>query len=247
MAENSSGKMMPMLLENGMMLPRDIFDYQNKMHDDVRAQFGRIIDFAKERFLTFLNCPIEDVVLFGKLCSSVHRSDTKADVAFVLKTSLPQKTLDNIAFSIPARGYHLFIYNHEIVFHLLKAEDVIGANWSLIQGKWNQEPQIRQFSFNMHHFSRAYDLYAKETHDILDHLPQTADGFYTPESCDKIRQYLKYLKDNALFALKYHPEHEYSMAYNLYLAFDEIFGVRALFEEAVAKAESHLLEDLNDA
>lgn len=238
---------MAALLENSMMLPRDIFNYQNKMHSDVSARFQKIVDFAKEKFLSFLMCEIEDVVLFGKLCSSVHRSNTKADIAFVLNTSLPEKALQNIALSIPARGYSFFIFGHEVVFHLLKSEDVIGANWSLIKNKWNKEPQIRQFSFNLQNFTAAYSFYAKEAHDVLDHVTRTPDGFYTPESCEKIRQYLKYLHDVAMFALKYHPEHEYSMAYNLYLAFDEAMGFKSMFEEQVALSESHILEDASDA
>jgi len=246
MVQKSEFEKIATLLENSMALPHDVFDYQSRMHADVTAHLEKVINLAKERFIPFLKCKIEDVVLFGKLCSSVHRSHTKADIAFVVQTNLPAQTLENITLSIPARGYRFFIYNHEIVFHLLKKEDVMRANWSIVNKKWNQEPEIRQFSFNLNHLAGAYDLYAKETHDILDHLPKTTDGFYTPESCEKIRQYLKYLKDTAIFALKNHPEHEYSMAYNLYLAFDEVLGIKAMFEASVAASESHILGNPDD-
>jgi len=247
MVANKEFEMMSALLENSMSLPRDIFDYRDEMHADVARHLEKIINLAKERFLTFLKCKIEDVVLFGKLCSSVHRSNTKADVAFVLQTDLPSQAMENIALSIHARGYRFFVYNHPIVFHLLKREDIIGSNWSIINKKWNKKPEIRPFSFNLIHFAQAYDLYANQIHNVLDHLPKTAGGFFTAESCAIVRQYLKYLKDKALLALKYHPEHEYSMAYNLYLAFDDVFKTRALFEENVAKSESHILEDTDDA
>ncbi len=243
---NTARDMLAPLFENSNMLPRDIFDYKNQMHDNVSVCIRRSFPLIKEELLSFITEPLKDIVCYGSLCSSIHHSNSWLNVAFVVDTSLPDETLACLGLSLKKRGLVFKIYNHPISFSVVKPKNVISSNWSIMYNRWNKEPQFQNFSYDLDFFLEEYMKLNNSFHAALDDLPKNKDGIYTPESCAKIKAYFDDLEQKAKDALLTAPEHEYSLAYNLWLALD-IFNVREHFFIEIAKSESYYLSgDINE-
>ncbi len=232
--------MLAPLLENHMMLPRDIFDYKDEMHHDVAAHIKRCLPFIKNELISFIKDPLEDIVCLGPICGSVHSSRTPVRIAFVLKTEMPDQILKNISDSLIRRGFRFKIYDHPLFFEVCRKDDILGASWSLIHQKWIKKPEIQAFSYSLDDLLEAYMGLNNDFHQTLDHLPKNKLGLYTPESCSVIKAYFQNIDDQAKDAIKNNPAHEYALICNLSRCLN-VFRVREYFMREVARSEAYYI------
>ena len=242
---NAARDMLAPLLENNKMLPRDIFDYKNEMHDNVSVHIRRCFPLIKEELLSFVKTPVSDIICFGPVCSSVYHSDSNINIAFVVDTKLPDHVLKYINVSMEKRGFVFKVYDHLLKFSILKPKDITFANWSVMYNRWNITPQFQNFKYDVDFLLAKYNDLNDAYHEYLDNLPKNENGIYTLESCEQIRLYFNDLERKAENALKNSPEHEYSLDYNLWLALD-VFKVREHFKKEIVKSELYYLEEASD-
>ncbi len=236
LSQNSARDMLAPLLENSMMLPRDIFDYQNKMHADVSAFFKRCLPFIKQELLSFIKADILDVVCFGAVCSGIHHSNSPIFVAIILKTNLEEAVLKRISSSLVKRGYVFKLYNHQVFFEL-QSQRLEEPNWSVMYGKWNVAPVFKKFEFDVDFLMAEYVKLNDDFHVHLDDLEKNEAGFYTPQSCEVIKQYFLDFEQKSQALQKTDP---FCLEGALLQALD-VFGVRQHFQKEIIKSECYYL------
>ena len=241
LSEKTARDMIAHLVQNNQMLPRDIFNYRNEMHTDVATHIRKAFSLIREELLSFLKTSVKDIVCYGPVCSAVHTSTSIINVAFVIDTGLPDETLQKISNSLPKRGFVFKVYDHPLLFHLLKPKDITFANWSVMRNTWNQEPVFQNFKYDLDFLFEEYAKLNNDFHNHLDNLPKNAAGIYVPESCAVIKKYFADIEQKAMYAKEHTPEGEYSLEYNLLLALD-VFKVREHFNREIIKSECYYIE-----
>lgn len=233
------------LFENSKMLPRDIFNYKDEMHDDVSVHIRRCFTLIKEEMLSFIKAPVQDIVCFGPICQSVHHSNSKINIAFLVDTALPDDVLKRVNMNLPRRGFKFKVYDHPLIFEVLKPKDIIGQNWSVMYNRWNVKPQFQDFDYSLSFFVSEYTKLNNDFHRELDNLPKNKDGVYTPKSCRTIIEYFDNLRKKAFDALKNDPAHEYSLMWNLWLALN-MFNVREYWLSQAVTSERYYVSGKTD-
>ena len=242
---SNARNMLAGLMENHRALPHDIFDYKSEMHEDVVCYINAMLPLAQKRMLSFFEPKVSDLVCYGRMCSGLWNSTTDINIGFVLNIKLNDSIIKNINVSLLHRGYVFKIYGHQVKFSVLRKNTEIGANWSIKHQKWNKQPLFQDFKFDLDYFLMSYQQLNREYHEALDNLKKNAAGFYTPESCQIIQNYFDTKEKQALGALYHHPEHEYSLAYNLWRALD-VLGIIEHFRQEIIDSQCFYLNEALD-
>ncbi|MBR1915579.1 MAG: hypothetical protein IJ830_03990 [Alphaproteobacteria bacterium] len=240
LTQKTARDMLAPLLENKKMLPRDIFDYKDEMHEDVSIAIRRCFPLVKKELTSFIKAPIKDIICYGSVCSGVHNSRSEIEIGFIIDTPLFDDVLKRIGYTFFSRGFAFKLYSHPLFFRVLKKNEVFGANWSLMYNKWNMKPVFQDFEFDLDFLMAKYTNLNNDFHAKLDNLPKNKDGFYTLESAQIIRDYFENIKQKARFALKNAPQGPYALDYILLKALD-VMGVREHFLKEATKTECYYL------
>ncbi len=205
------------LLQHHEVLCPDIFDKNMVMLPEVFAKLNEIAQFMQDKILpSFKNFKILDIILCGNLCGYIYNDKTDIDLAIVFeKIDGAQNLIKNINLSLPKRGFQFEIYGHRVDYGLVESF-ITGSNYSLLRNEWNKKPEYRKFMFDFDYFYSKYCQFDAEVHLIVKNLEKEGDTFLTMESCRILTEYLDYLKENGLQLKRHHPEHEYSLDYNIF-------------------------------
>ncbi len=245
LAKNEAIQKIEFLLKNIKRLPPDIFDEQNNLRQEITAQIKKMMPLVKKELLSFIKTPMLDMVLFGDLCSPLCHINSDLNIGFVFKANITNQALENTNLSFSKRGFEIKIYRHKIKFFILKQEEKIGANWSLLNKKWNIAPKIQDFEFETNTFFKEYITLNENIHENLDCLERNEKGFYLPKSCEIIKNYFSKLEEKVEKVKAEKADYIYTLDYNLLKALD-LFEVREHFKKAVVDSECYYLSGEED-
>lgn len=213
------------MMQNREVLCPDIFDAQGKMLEQVRYKFLELVDFVKREYLSaFPQLEIRDVTLNGSMCSYMYSDRSDLDLFIVVEDVFPQdsevsyKVLNAINLLLSELAHRPFIYGHPVDFGMLQTSSfkINDLNcYSVLYDCWKIEPLRREFGFTAEELYKHYCKYSADLHRFVNELPKNASGFLTVDSQKKLREKLRYLRNDAFRYKFFSPEHEYSLEYNL--------------------------------
>ncbi len=235
LTKDNSLQKIALSIKNLRRLAPDVFDMKNNLHPIVTAQIKKMIVLIKKESLSFIKAPLDDVVLFGDICTPFVRPKTDIDIGLLLETCLPEQTIENINLSLIRRGFDFKIAYHCVKFHVLIKGKIVGANYSIIKNKWNVAPIIKDLDFASNTFFKAYADLAHDFNQMLSTAERNNDGFLTLKGREIITQYLLSLEE------KEKKSDIYTLDYRLIKAL-YLFGIRQNLNHEIALAEC---SDLN--
>lgn len=233
------------LMQNSKALPKDLFDWRDEMHKDVESHIKKAVSFVRKKFFSYLKDPISDIVCYGNVCSGLNHSKSIIRIGLVTNPALSEKALQNTCFSIIRRGFRFRVYRHVMIFSILKSVNEIGANWSVMRHKWNVKPVFKDCEFGLEELYQSYQDLNDDFHRVLDPLEKNSAGFYTPQSCEIIRQYFDQKEQKIKKLIPNNPAYIYSLEFGLFSALD-LFGVRKHFTKEIVKSECYYLNGETD-
>lgn len=210
------------ILNHNETLSPLFFDGSAVLWPEVEQKLLVIADIFRQKLLANLNgVDILDIVACGNLCGYIYNADSDWDLAIVTndfagKPEVTNHILGYFNSTLADRGFRFSIAGHAVDYFALQSSDFIGCGYSLLKHEWIKKPVKRSFSFTPQFCFEQYCLLSSEVHHVVHSLPKYHNSFLTEESCDELEKYLEYLRRTGLEAKRDHPEHEYSLAYNLF-------------------------------
>lgn len=213
----SNREILNSLLQNNKTLAPEIFDGEEKLRPEVSQKLNEIADFIKNNLLAAVNkITINDIVICGNLSGYIYNSKSDLDLAIIIeKVPGAEPLITNLNDLFRQRGFKFSIFGHRVDYGLCDTF-VTGSNYSILRNEWNLRPEHQEFTFDSEFFYSEYCRFDAEVHIIAKNLKKIKDSYFTLESCRIMTEYLDYLKENALQVKRHHPEHEYSLAFNLF-------------------------------
>lgn len=251
--ENKGGQQLTRvreLLSVNDNLSCQVFDKNNDVLPEVEEKLLEIVDFLKLEFLSSItNYQILDVVLCGSLCSYVYDEKSSLDLVVVLNNfadnvATTRHMLMHFNAALIDRGFSFRIYDHRVNCHCIVLQEFVKSIcYSLVKHQWFQKPVKGSFAFTPEFCFRRCCEVSEEIHRNINVLSKVDGKFLTSQSCDILTKYLDYLYSVAMDALRLHPEHEYSLDYNLYRCLDN-FGTYMHFRKLIEDSRTHLLHEV---
>ena len=215
-----------------------IFDENKKMRSIVRNSLLDISHFIIDRVSPFFtNFKVEDILLHGSICEYIWTDKSDIDLIIVINDNdeIFNKHVTNMLMSDTSkRGGEFRLYNHVIDIGFLKKCMIMGyyATYSILNNKWNVEPERLGFEYGAEELFYEYCKFSADLNRFVASLNKINGAFLDLNSCYKLKNRLIEIQTKAYKAKYDNPLHGYCKEYNIYRVAKR-FGVLKHFENYV--------------
>lgn len=200
------------------------FDENKMLHIDIRKQLMNLSNFLIERASSyFTNFNVQDIFLIGSICEYMYTDKSDIDI-FIIVDDLVNEFDDNndkimniLTCDAQIKNMTFTVHKHPVDISFVKRYKLFNyATYSILNNKWNIEPERLKFEYGAEELFYEYCKFSADLNRFVASLNKINGAFLDLESCHKLRDRIKEIKDNAYMAKDENPLHGYCKEYNIY-------------------------------